>query len=83
MPYELFFACDLQKLSLDNLGGNLKKNLIVVYQTINTSLKEQRDNATANRTARAQENNRLGLGRELGRVARKSDLAKNNRTCGM
>ena len=42
-----------------------------------------KDNATANRTARAQENNRLGMGRELGRVARKSDLAKNNRTCGM
>ena len=42
-----------------------------------------KDNATANRTARAQENNRLGLGRELGRVARKGDLAKNNRTCGM
>ena len=42
-----------------------------------------KDNATANRTVRAQENNRLGLGRELGRVARKSDLAKNNRTCGM
>ena len=35
-----------------------------------------KDNATANRTARAQENNRLGLGRELGRVARKSDFSK-------
>ena len=42
-----------------------------------------KDNATVNRTARAQENNRLGLGRELGRVAIKSDLAKNNRTWGM
>ena len=42
-----------------------------------------KDNATANRTARAQDNNRLGLGRELGRVARKSDLAKNNVTYGI
>lgn len=42
-----------------------------------------KDNATANRTARAQENNRLGVGREHRRVARKSDLAKSNGTCGM
>ena len=31
----------------------------------------------ANRTARAQENNRLGLGRELGSVAREQQDARN------
>ena len=36
-----------------------------------------KDNATANRTARAQENNRLGLGRELGRVFSKQHDVRN------
>ena len=41
-----------------------------------------KDNAKAKRTTRAQENNRLGLGRQVGRVAKKGNLTKSNRTSG-
>lgn len=79
---------DLNKFYKENILWDEKNKINVVLlrsgkEFIITLSWFSKDNATANRTARAQENNRLGLGRELGRVARKSDLAKNNRTCGM
>ena len=50
--------------------------LTVYFDCKYSSIYTPKDNATANRTARAPKNNRLGLGRELGRVAGKVILQR-------
>ena len=78
-----FISGDRGGISSNSASMSWRAILATLLRWLGSLSRFSKDNATANRTARAQENNRLGVGRELGRVARKSDLAKNNRTRGM